>query len=119
MQFDHVALASKDIAADVRWYVQRFGAAVLYQDASWAFLNLGGHKLALVNPRQHPPHLALSVREDELTTASQSAGIPIQPHRDGSKGIYLHDPSGNAVELIVYPPTAAAQRAAEPPPTKS
>ena len=24
--------------------------------------------------------------------------------RDGTKGIYLYDPSGNAVELISYPP---------------
>ena len=25
-------------------------------------------------------------------------------HRDGTRGIYLHDPFGNAVELICYPP---------------
>jgi catechol 2,3-dioxygenase-like lactoylglutathione lyase family enzyme len=103
MKFDHVAIPSNDIAASVRWYVRRFGATVLYQDKTWAFLNVGGQKLALVTPSQHPPHVAIEVSQPELEEASQQANIPIDRHRDGTIGIYIHDPFGNVVELICYP----------------
>jgi len=104
MTFDHVAVPSNDIAKSVEWYRARFGAVVLYQDATWAFLNVGGQKLALVTPTQHPPHVAVRVTEDELAYASRTAGVPIDKHRDGTTGLYIHDPFGNAVELICYPP---------------
>jgi catechol 2,3-dioxygenase-like lactoylglutathione lyase family enzyme len=104
MRFDHVAVPSNDIDASVRWYREHFGADVIYQDKTWAFLNLGGQKLALVTPTQHPPHVAVSVTEAQLEQASNSAGVAIDEHRDGTRGIYLHDPFGNAVELICYPP---------------
>jgi catechol 2,3-dioxygenase-like lactoylglutathione lyase family enzyme len=104
MRFDHVAIAAKDIPKSVEWYCSRFAAKVLYQDETWAFLQMGGTKLALVTPGQHPPHMALSLTEEALHDAAKLAGVPIDTHRDGSKGIYLEDPSGNAVELITYPP---------------
>mgnify|MGYP001007912856 CR=1 FL=1 len=104
MQFDHVAIPSNDIPRSVEWYVTRFGATVLYQDSSWAFLNLGGTKLALVTPSQHPPHVAICVSEPQLQEAAEKVGVAIDHHRDGTSGIYLHDPFGNAVELICYPP---------------
>lgn len=103
MRFDHVAIPAKNIAESVDWYCARFGATVLYQDETWAFLQLGGTKLALVTPGQHPPHVAMSVTESALTEAAASAGKPIDSHRDGTRGIYIVDPSGNAVELISYP----------------
>ena len=108
MRFDHVAVPSNDIEASVRWYAERFGAEVLYQDKTWAFLRVGGQKLALVSPQQHPPHVALSVTEDQLADASRATGVSIDSHRDGTKGIYLHDPFGNAIELICYPPGQTA-----------
>ncbi len=104
MKFDHVAVPSNDISASVEWYRAHFAAEVLFQDKTWAFLNVGGQKLALVTPTQHPPHLAMSVNEEQLQTASKQTGVAIEGHRDGTKGIYLHDPFGNAVELICYPP---------------
>lgn len=103
MTFDHVAVPSNDIAASVEWYRSKFGATVLYQDKTWAFLNLGGQKLALVTPTQHPPHVAVKVSEQELADAARAAGIAVDKHRDGTTGIYIHDPFGNAVELICYP----------------
>jgi catechol 2,3-dioxygenase-like lactoylglutathione lyase family enzyme len=103
MTFDHVAVPSNDIAASVEWYRSRFGAAVLFQDKTWAFLNLGGQKLALVTPTQHPPHVAVRVTEEQLQAAAKTANIAIDKHRDGTTGIYIHDPFGNAVELICYP----------------
>ena len=104
MRLDHVALCSADIDKSVEWYQKQFGASVLYQDKTWAFLQVGGNKLALVTPGQHPPHLAFSVTGEQLDEASRSTGIAIDKHRDGTKGIYLKDPDGNAVELISYPP---------------
>jgi catechol 2,3-dioxygenase-like lactoylglutathione lyase family enzyme len=104
MKFDHVAIPSNDIDASVRWYQEHFGVEVIYQDKSWAFLNLGGQKLALVTPTQHPPHVAVRVTPEQLSAASAATGVPIDKHRDGTTGIYLHDPFGNAVELICYPP---------------
>jgi catechol 2,3-dioxygenase-like lactoylglutathione lyase family enzyme len=103
-EFDHVAVPSSDIAASVKWYVERFAAEVLYQDKTWAFLRVGGVKVALVTPTQHPPHLAIRVSDEELARAAQDAGKPIDKHRDGTTGIYIADPFGNAVELICYPP---------------
>lgn len=104
MRFDHVAVPTKDIAASVEWYRFHFNAKLLYQDETWAFLQLGGTKLALISAHQHPPHIAMSVTEDVLVDAAKIAKKSVDSHRDGTKGIYLHDPSGNAVELICYPP---------------
>ncbi len=102
--FDHVAVPSNDVGASVKWYRERFGAEVLYEDKTWAFLNLGGVKLAIVTPTQHPPHVAVRVTPDELDRAACEAGTPIDRHRDGTTGIYIADPFGNTVELICYPP---------------
>lgn len=112
MRLDHVAVTTTDIDRSVKWYAEQFGATVLYQDKTWAFLQVGGNKIALVTPGQHPPHVAFSVTEEQLVTASRTSGIAIDKHRDGSKGIYVKDPSGNAVELICYPPgeTVYAQK---------
>jgi catechol 2,3-dioxygenase-like lactoylglutathione lyase family enzyme len=102
--FDHVAVPSNDVAASVKWYREHFGAEVLYEDKTWAFLNLGGVKLAIVTPTQHPPHVAVRVTPEQLDEAAKRAGKPIDRHRDGTTGIYIADPFGNAVELICYPP---------------
>jgi catechol 2,3-dioxygenase-like lactoylglutathione lyase family enzyme len=102
--FDHVAVPAGDIATSVKWYVDTLGAEILYQDKTWAFLLVGGVKVALVTPTQHPPHVAVRVSEAELEQAAKEAGKPIDRHRDGTTGIYIADPFGNAVELICYPP---------------
>lgn len=112
MRFDHVAVPSKDIPKSVEWYRSRFNAKVLYEDATWAFMQIGGTKLALITPTQHPPHIALSLTEDALRDAATLNNVAIDTHRDGSQGIYIYDPDGNAVELITYPQgkTVYAQR---------
>jgi len=66
MRLDHVAVPSRDIDQSVKWYVRQFGATVLYQDKTWAFLQVGGNKLALVSPNQPPPHVAFSVTGEQL-----------------------------------------------------
>jgi len=102
-EMDHVAIPSLNIAASVAWYQERFGAKILYQDSTWAFLQLGQGKLALVTPTQHPFHVGLRVTQEQLTAAAAEAGLPIDKHRDGTQGIYIADPDGNQVELINYP----------------
>jgi catechol 2,3-dioxygenase-like lactoylglutathione lyase family enzyme len=108
MRFDHIAITAADVAKSVQWYKDRFNADVLYQDESWAFLQFGGLKLALVNARQHPPHLALSVTEAQLAGEAAKAGQKIETHRDGTCGIYVQDPAGNSIEFICYPPGQTA-----------
>ncbi len=103
-EMDHVAVASDDIARDVAFYAENFDAQILYQDATWAFLQMGQGKLALVTPTQHPPHVALRVDEATLQTFAARENMPIDTHRDGTKGIYIRDLQGHAVELICYPP---------------
>ncbi|MDF2440026.1 MAG: hypothetical protein JWN98_1010 [Abditibacteriota bacterium] len=103
-EMDHVAIESTDIADSVRFYVEQFGAQVLYEDTTWAFLRIGQGKLAIVTPAQHPPHVALRVDAATLEAAATRAGKPIDRHRDGTTGIYIDDPQGNAIELICYPP---------------
>jgi len=100
---DHVAIPATDIGAGVEFYRSRFGAKVLYQDSTWAFLQMGPIKLALVTPTQHPPHVAIRVTAEELEEFAREANKPIDKHRDGTTGLYIHDPFGNAVELICYP----------------
>ena len=107
-ELDHVAIPSRDIAASAAFYVEHFGAQVLYQDETWAFLQMGQGKLALVTPTQHPPHVALRVDEAALMVTAKRAGKTIDSHRDGTRGIYVSDPDGNAVELICYPPGETA-----------
>ncbi len=102
-ELDHVAIPSQDIAASVRWYQDHYGADVLYQDATWAFLKIGQGKLALVTPSQHPPHIALRVTTTQLEAAALREQKSIDHHRDGSQGIYVMDPDGNVLELICYP----------------
>ena len=104
MRFDHVAIPTRNIAEGVEWYKSHFNASVLYQDDTWAFLQLGGTKLALITATQHPPHFAVSLTAEALADAAKLAGKTVDVHRDGTRGVYLYDPSGNAVELISYPP---------------
>lgn len=104
-EMDHVAVQTSDIAASTKFYVENFGAQLLYGDDTWAFLKIGQGKLALVTPSQHPPHVALRVDGSTLEAAAQKAGVPIDQHRDGTSGIYVDDPDGNKLELICYPPS--------------
>lgn len=103
-EMDHVAVQTEDITRAVSWYVENFEAQVLYQDETWAFLKVGQGKLALVTPSQHPPHVAFRLDEETLQRAAERAGKPVDTHRDGTSGIYINDPDGNAIELICYPP---------------
>src|SRR5258706_15574078 len=104
MRFDHVAIPARNLAESIAWYTTKFGATVLYEDDTWAFLQLGGTKIALLGTGKHPPHFAVSLTQEALADAAEAAGKSVDSHRDGTRGIYIYDPSGNAIELISYPP---------------
>lgn len=108
LDIDHVAVPAADIAKSAKWYQDHFEAEVLYQDETWAFLRMGPVKLALVTPGQHPPHVALRVNKEQLDEKAQELGQTPDGHRDGTAGVYLKDPHGNAVELIYYPDSKTA-----------
>ena len=99
MTFDHVALNVEDIARSVEWYVATTDARVLYQDATWAMLDVGGAKIALTLPQQHPPHVAFDIGPAPSEEFMKKARV----HRDGSVSRYVVDPDGNAIEWIHYP----------------
>jgi len=110
MRVDHVAIITNDIAQTAQWYIDHFQAKVLYQDSTWAFLQLGGIKLALVTPGKHPGHLAFAVTPDHLQELAEKYGQTIKPHRDGTTSFYISDPANNYVEFIAYPPGHVYQK---------
>ena len=83
-----MAIPSNNIAESIQWYQIKLGATIIYQDNTWGMIECGGQKIAFVSPQQHPPHLAFRVSKEELEAESKQAGVGIDQHRDGSRGIY-------------------------------
>jgi catechol-2,3-dioxygenase len=106
MTFDHIAITAKNVAETIEYYTSRFAdAEVLYSDETWAYLKVGGARIAFVVESQHPPHLAFKVESrEELERLASEVGSEIKVHRDKSESFYSHDPSGNAIEIVYYPP---------------
>lgn len=94
-RIDHIAIPVEDIDRAVKWYRERFDCEVGYQDETWALIRFANTALALVVPRQHPPHFAVRVAD---------AGPDAKAHRDGTRSVYLRDSEGNTVELLERPP---------------
>lgn len=104
LAFDHIAQQVPDVAAAVAWYRRTVpGCRVLYEDATWAFVEAGGVKLAFVLRDQHPGHVAWRVSDAELERLAAEHGREIRPHRDGSRSFYLEGPGGQWVEIISFP----------------
>lgn len=89
----HVAISVKDIAQAVDWYRDQFRCEIVYQDDTWAMLQFANVQMALVVPHQHPPHLG-------FTSPKAEEYGELKTHRDGTRSIYISDPSGNAVEIL-------------------
>ena len=101
MKFDHVALQSKNIPESIAWYQERFKCEVLYQDDTWAMLNVCGLNLSFVTPGQHPAHVAFCITEEDAT--KKYADKIFKKHRDGTKSFYQRDNQNNIIEIIVRP----------------
>lgn len=90
---DHVAIPVEDVASSVEWYRRSFHCEIRYQDDTWALLEFKNMRLALVIPSQHPAHLGFVSQEAENFGS-------LKTHRDGTRSIYINDPSGNSVEIL-------------------
>jgi hypothetical protein len=108
IQLDHVGQQVPDVAAAVAWYGRTVPACrVLYQDATWAFVELpGGVKLAFIQQGAHPDHVGFRVSEAELERLAGVHGQAIRTHRDKTRSFYIAAPGGRWVEFIAYPPGA-------------
>ena len=56
-EIHHVAITVNNVAESVEWYTKHFRCDVEYQDETWALLEFGNTRLALVISDQHPPHI--------------------------------------------------------------
>ena len=94
-QIDHIAIPvrSDELDTTVDFYLTNFGCSVIYRDDTWAFLRFDNIKLAFVVPNEHPPHLAfVSARAEEFGQ--------LKTHRDGTRSVYISDPSDNTIEIM-------------------
>lgn len=90
---DHVAVSVHDVKTALDWYCRHFQCLVLHHDDTWALVQFANIKLALVVPSQHPPHLG-------FVRPKASDFGPLTAHRDGTRSVYITDPSGNSVEFL-------------------
>jgi catechol 2,3-dioxygenase-like lactoylglutathione lyase family enzyme len=112
--FDHLAHQVPDVAAAIAWYQKTIpNCRVLYQDASWGFIEAAGLKLALVQGERHPEHIGWQVREADLERLAAEHGQKVCNHRDGTRGLYLPAPGGHWIEFIAYPPGSLYARRPE------
>ena len=91
--FHHAAVSVDNVAVGIQWYTRTLSASVLYQDETWALLEVGDTRIALVIPEEHPPHLAF-----EWSGAGDFGSLV--DHRDGTSSLYIEDPFGNKIELM-------------------
>jgi len=88
----HVAVTVSDLEKTIDWYTEKFRCKVIYQDATWALIQFANISLAFVLAEQHPPHFA-------IVGDPSAYGQPKQ-HRDGTRSVYIQDPSGNNIEIL-------------------
>ena len=103
---DHIAVVSKDLQRDVAEY-ERIGFRLETRYDDWAMMrDSRGFGIALLPPNsKHPPHIGLRVESrDALEAAAAREGRPVKEHRDRSVSFYTKGVSGQAVEVIYYPP---------------
>ncbi len=100
-QFDHIAQVVPDISEAVDWYLKHIpGSTVLFQDATWAFMDAAGARLAFVVKDQHPGHLAWRVSEKVLEDLAAKYAKVINVHRDKTRSFYLDAPGNKSIEII-------------------
>ncbi len=107
--FDHVAIKSTNVAADVERYRQLgFRVEACFDD--WGMVrDERGVGIALLGPgSHHPTHFAVRVESlAELEQAAAAENRPLQYHRDQTISFYTRGAEGVALEMIWYPETSA------------
>ena len=92
-QVDHVAIQTTNIKSTISWYENYFSCEIIFEDKTWALLKFKNINIALVNPNEHPPHIAFKV--DNIFKHGKPS-----THRDGVNYIYKKDDFGNVFELV-------------------
>jgi predicted enzyme related to lactoylglutathione lyase len=100
---NHVALEVGDLDGALEFYGRLFEFELRGRGRGMAFLDMGDQFLALSEGRQGPPdagrHFGLVVDDREaVRRAAEAAGAEIVPTR----GLRIHDPWGNSVEVVEY-----------------
>ena len=72
---------------------EKSNCKISFMDDTWALLEYDNIKLALVLPNQHPMHLAFEKK-------MLSIMVKLIEHRDGTKSVYINDPSNNTIEIL-------------------
>jgi len=90
---DHIAIQTTNIKSTINWYLSNFSCETIFKDKTWALLKFDNINIALVNPNEHPPHIAFKVSN------IFEYGKPCT-HRDGINYIYKEDDFGNVIELV-------------------
>ena len=102
--FDHVAQQVPDVASAVHWHRQTIPECrVLYEDATWAMVEVAGARIAFIRQGDHPDHVGFRVEAAELERLATQYGETIRPHRDGTRSFYLPAPGDRWIEFIAYP----------------
>jgi hypothetical protein len=104
MRFDHVAHQVPDISGAIAWWRDAVGdVEVLYEDATWALIDVSGLRLAFVMADEHPGHVAFRVAPERLDAMAAEHGTAPAEHRDGSRSFYVDGPGETGIEIIAYP----------------
>jgi len=100
MKLHHIAFETSDIQRSLEWYKKTWDANVLYEDQSWALIEMGGTKIAFVTPDHHPPHIGFEVNRCFIEENIDK--LDFKYHRDGSKYCYIKDPDNNVIEVLSW-----------------
>jgi len=100
MKFHHIAFETSDIQRSIDWYKKTWNAHLLYQDETWALIEISGMKIAFVIPGHHPPHIGFEV--DKHFFEENVQNLDFKFHRDGSKYCYIKDPDSNVIEVLSW-----------------
>lgn len=117
MLIRHIRLASRDLIAQRRFYVETLGFGVVFETDDALTVQAGASRLSLVAERaigvaHGPYHFAFNIAFDQVDAAKGwiAARVPVLADRDGrsdfpnetfaSRAVYFKDADGNIGEFI-------------------
>jgi catechol-2,3-dioxygenase len=116
-RMEHVHLAVADLERSIDWYETAFGLSVRWTDGRTAHVGTDRFYVAMTAHRDLPPspgddtgtariaHFAFTTPNlDAFADRLAAAGIAPwdEAKRVEGDAIYLHDPDGNAIEVVGY-----------------
>lgn len=116
-RMEHVHLAVADLDRSIDWYERAFGFDVRWTDGRTAHVGTDRFYVAMTAHRDLPPsqgdatgtariaHFAFTTSDLEaFATRLDDAGIDAwgEASRVEGDAIYVHDPDGNAIEIVGY-----------------